>query len=313
MRPVKHLFYLISFALLFISPNLHAQNDVAGISQPMPVPDASYFTIRPDLRRCISPICGGWFVNKVNHKIMRCTDGSKKRQCYVATDKINIPDLSDEQVQNLRQAMYESRVLVLGIVDSTVDYGQLLISDAWIAATSSAPKGRFVNVSSNGIVCITSPCPSYDGEILNRKRTQLLAQYDLSFVGASDAQVAEAHKTIAKGESLPIAGKFVEVTGLGGTAVGIEASQFYLKVSADATPKQCAPTGCSGQICSDSEVITTCEWRPEYECYRRAQCSQQSNGDCGWVMDDELRRCLANTAVNTLLRPSNPSGISTSP
>jgi len=50
-------------------------------------------------------------------------------------------------------------------------------------------------------------------------------------------------------------------------------------------------------------VITTCEWRPEYACYRNTSCSAQSNGDCGWVMDDELRRCLANSAIFPLLQP----------
>ncbi len=54
----------------------------------------------------------------------------------------------------------------------------------------------------------------------------------------------------------------------------------------------CRPTGCSGQVCSDEPVITTCEWRPEYDCYRAATCARGPDGACGWVQDDALRACL---------------------
>lgn len=57
----------------------------------------------------------------------------------------------------------------------------------------------------------------------------------------------------------------------------------------------CRRTGCSGQICSDEDVITTCEWREEYACYRSASCERQADGECGWTMTDELRMCLDGT------------------
>ncbi len=56
----------------------------------------------------------------------------------------------------------------------------------------------------------------------------------------------------------------------------------------------CRATGCSGHICSDQDVITTCEWRPEYACYQNARCEIQETGQCGWTMDDTLRQCLAD-------------------
>lgn len=54
----------------------------------------------------------------------------------------------------------------------------------------------------------------------------------------------------------------------------------------------CRVTGCSGQICSDEEVITTCEYRPEYACYKTAFCEPDREGACGWRIDSELRTCL---------------------
>ena len=56
----------------------------------------------------------------------------------------------------------------------------------------------------------------------------------------------------------------------------------------------CKPTGCSGQICSDQDVITTCEYREEYACYKTAKCERQSNGQCGWTQTPELQGCLKN-------------------
>ncbi len=56
----------------------------------------------------------------------------------------------------------------------------------------------------------------------------------------------------------------------------------------------CRATGCSGTVCTESggDLVTTCEWRPEYACYKTAACKRQSNGQCGWTQTAELRRCL---------------------
>ena len=56
----------------------------------------------------------------------------------------------------------------------------------------------------------------------------------------------------------------------------------------------CKPTGCSGIVCSDEEVMTTCEYRPEYACYETATCTRQADGKCGWTQTPELQACLDN-------------------
>ena len=55
---------------------------------------------------------------------------------------------------------------------------------------------------------------------------------------------------------------------------------------------QCRATGCSSQVCSDQDVITTCEFRPEFACFRVARCERQTGGQCGWTMTPELQACL---------------------
>lgn len=63
---------------------------------------------------------------------------------------------------------------------------------------------------------------------------------------------------------------------------------------AEVAAKDCKPSGCSGQVCSDQEIMTTCEFRQEYACYQTARCERQATGTCGWTMTKELGACLAN-------------------
>lgn len=61
----------------------------------------------------------------------------------------------------------------------------------------------------------------------------------------------------------------------------------------------CTRGGCSGQLCSNGPGgISTCEFRPEYACYRTATCAAQPEGHCGWTMTNTLRACLANPPRN---------------
>jgi hypothetical protein len=59
-------------------------------------------------------------------------------------------------------------------------------------------------------------------------------------------------------------------------------------------PAPCVRTGCSGHVCSDQELTTTCEWQDEYACYQNATCERQPDGQCGFTVDDALTSCLAN-------------------
>jgi eight-cysteine-cluster-containing protein len=58
----------------------------------------------------------------------------------------------------------------------------------------------------------------------------------------------------------------------------------------------CIKSGCSGTVCVEpgKEVVTTCEYRPEYACYQKATCERQADGACGWTQTAELTACLAN-------------------
>lgn len=59
----------------------------------------------------------------------------------------------------------------------------------------------------------------------------------------------------------------------------------------------CRPTGCSGTLCATEDVISTCEWRPEYACYRPPTTSCGCfEGRCSWAPTEALRACLQEHA-----------------
>jgi len=58
----------------------------------------------------------------------------------------------------------------------------------------------------------------------------------------------------------------------------------------------CFVGGCSGQICSNKkDIITTCEYKAEYACYKEARCEKQSNGQCGWTQTPALTACITKS------------------
>jgi len=66
----------------------------------------------------------------------------------------------------------------------------------------------------------------------------------------------------------------------------------------------CMVGGCSSQLCGeaseDGGMVSTCEWREEYACYRSATCERQIDGKCGWTETPELTACLESASASTL-------------
>ena len=59
----------------------------------------------------------------------------------------------------------------------------------------------------------------------------------------------------------------------------------------------CVVGGCSSTVCAEETadpIITTCEWRDSYACYRDTTCERQADGACGWTQTEALTTCLAS-------------------
>ncbi len=67
---------------------------------------------------------------------------------------------------------------------------------------------------------------------------------------------------------------------------------LLFKQDSQVNTKPCIITGCSKQLCAEDEVVTTCEFKPEYVCYTKAVCERQADGKCSWTKTIDLEVCL---------------------
>ena len=280
---------------------------------------STYFWARRDLRKCASPMCGGYFVQRVNKLSTKCVDGVYRESCYVA--QIDFGALEDGGADLLRGTLGKS---------PTNSFGLFTATEAYVGAyahsfSDELPSKAFYRVTDRGLRCAKAPCPQYHRAKLNQSYASNFDGLDLSQAGADDAQQASAYEALYSG-GLYASGVVHNRGGAEGYVFSAE--RFFLPVpvrkdacTTDAdcpqiacirapcpsyacdggqcvlhpAEKQCFKGGCSGQICSEQEgVITTCEFRAEYACYATASCEVQSDGSCGWTATTALNSCLAN-------------------
>jgi len=257
------------------------------------VPTSMYFTIRKDLRRCAAPMCGGYFVRAVNNVRTKCADGRSASECYVG-----------EIDWNGNGKVETNRALLRGEIAKEVirglKFGRFRVQESWQAAGSKTGVGEFYRARDLRINCITHPCMTHHEVRLNAKFERDVAGVQIDKAGAADSVLQDAVKAMQSEEGILVRGTHKPDKGPAGTADTLIASQFYLRASADtSSTKPCMITGCSSQVCSDQEVVTTCEYRNEYACYKKARCERQSNGECGWTKTKELTSCVDSAKRKT--------------
>jgi hypothetical protein len=260
-----------------------------------PEPDSlartsSFYSIRRDVRRCASPMCGGYFIKLVNQVRTRCANGRNMPECYIATIEWNgLPEPDKDG------ALVRGSLSTRG--DRRGKYGVLRAREVWLPASEQQASGTYFRVRDRGVRCIAAPCETHHEAKLNTSVSRNIAGVDLSGAGTTDQVESEANVAMTAPDGVLIAGTHTRVTGPAGRSQMLKATQFYLRAkpggtSSDNQNKPCFKTGCSGQVCADEEVVTTCEFRQEYECYKTARCERQANGKCGFTDTPELRRCL---------------------
>ena len=242
--------------------------------------NSTFYIARPDMRKCASPLCGGYFIRRVNNSLTRCANGRYLSECYVTS--IDWNGMTEVEIS---RALLRGTILTKG--NRNGRYGVLKVSQVWLAPDDHKPAGDFYRVRDLGIRCIAAPCLSHLEGKLNTTLERKIAGVALN-EGGEQAQTAMTSTT-----GIIVAGVHSPVTGPAGRSEMLKASQFYVRQDRSVGMKPCIKTGCSGQICADHEVVSTCEYRPEYECYKKATCERQANGDCGFTKTKELTNCLA--------------------
>lgn len=247
---------------------------------------STYYTVRPDLRRCAAPLCGGFFIKRVNQSLARCADGRMKTECYVAEIEWNDQPQVEPRRALLRGDLTSKRFNAAGKL------GILRVTESWQSASEKQPVGIFYRARDLGVRCIAAPCKTHHEAKLNSTMGRDVAGVDLSPAGANDDLISQTNTAMTGSEGILLAGSNAPVTGPAGRAETLKANQFYLRAAKQTSSKGCIKTGCSGQICADRDVITTCIYREEYACYQQARCERQSDGKCGFTRTPELAACL---------------------
>ncbi|MDZ8183236.1 MAG: hypothetical protein RMX96_00020 [Nostoc sp. ChiSLP02] len=201
-------------------------------------PQWGYYTVRRDFRRCVSPICGGYFIKQVNLKATPCVDGVFREECYVSAIDWSSLKVSASQLAKI-QSDDGSRVILRGSIVPVQfpgfgEFGNLRVKEAFIAATNTPVKGTFVGLKDNGIRCITTPCFSTDRLVLNQPKIFQVSSIDLNQTGATPKQIEAATREIfAKG--LITVGRTQVVGNSDPTKRDTKfvATQFYLRVESN--------------------------------------------------------------------------------
>jgi hypothetical protein len=210
--------------------------------------DAYFIVTRPDVRKCAYPMCGGWFVERVNHAKTRCSDGTMQTECHVVDLDLGALGLSDEEAAKFDETYAQGFGLVRGDIQSVDNADTLIATEAWVAMAASQPSGTFYRVEDTGVKCITTPCPSFHEYKLDSKVNASLAEIDLAASGANDKQVEAGFEALFTSGIL-VAGFHEKVTGPAGSAKGLVATEFYTRVVHAESTEPCGGCG-TGEYCS---------------------------------------------------------------
>jgi len=88
--------------------------------------------------------------------------------------------------------------------------------------------------------------------------------------------------------------------GVHRTALSYGDQIFTSSVDESNYQKKCIRTGCSGEICSDQNVITPCQYRCEYGCYQNYAKCEEVDSSCQWVEEAGFSFCMEKCAKEDL-------------
>lgn len=212
-----------------------------------PEPLGTTYTVKPDYRKCAFPICGGWYLTPVNQYSLYlqtedeayATANLLPNTIYVAYINYKRLGLDEKQIAELENAIRNDQALVRGTITSTPVTNRLaprtqtlVANGAWVGANKNIPTGPYLNITSTGIVCITTPCPYFKANIINSDYSSEI--HALSFEKAAlereqEAQAWQAVSTtglIITGTKYPTTG-FDETGAEPGTGVGVAATKVF--------------------------------------------------------------------------------------
>jgi hypothetical protein len=199
---------------------------------------STYYLVRRDLRRCVYPYCGGYWVHRVNQPTTRCVDGVYAAECYVSDILYTRLGLSARALPPFAEKVASGKAVVRGTFStwylSGHAFAKLQATEGWQAATDKVPTGTFYRAWDNGVRCITYPCFTIHEAKLNSTISTNLSGVNLENAGAPQDVTQKGYDQLfGRPQGLIIAGvnRTVPRAGPAGDGRALVASQFYFKVA----------------------------------------------------------------------------------
>ncbi|MCA2979786.1 MAG: hypothetical protein INH41_27730 [Myxococcaceae bacterium] len=138
---------------------------------------SSYVVLRKDLRRCVSPMCGGWWVRDVNRATVR--------EVYVSGFDFKPSGLTDEVQVKVTEASDGEVVLRgrLGPTEPRFGTRPFVVAEAYrgMPGVSVGAGEVFSTVErALGVHCVTTPCPDLRARRLHSSDSTLLHGVEVS-------------------------------------------------------------------------------------------------------------------------------------
>ncbi|MEY4768785.1 MAG: hypothetical protein RL637_1424 [Pseudomonadota bacterium] len=258
---MKKIFYLP----ILISGLGLGINQLEAAEQCSTIGSTDYYRVTHiDMRKCASPMCGGYYVQRVNQAKTLCADGRWQKECHVFQLNAQALGWNAQQTTDYFQKIFgEKRGIVRGQFAHALDanFSQpidtLTIVEAWQTQSITPAKGLLYRLKDSGIQCPpTMLCLSVVKQTLNawQVKDSLIAPPNLDKTGASAEAVATATQQLAKD------GIIVAATHQANSrnAANLLVNQLYLPVENTTRIGQ-ACGGVVGTVCSAGQF---CELPP---------------------------------------------------
>lgn len=213
-----------------------------------PEQSGTTYIVKPDYRKCAFPLCGGWYLTPVNQYSLYLQTEPEAydiasllpNTIYVAYINYKRLGLNEKQIAELETAIRNDQALLRGTLTTTpssttkpAPRTQTLVANgAWVGANKNTPVGPYLNITSTGIVCITTPCPYFKANIINSDYSSEFHDFSLEKAALDREQEAQAWQALST-TGLVITGTKYETTGFSetgaepGKGVGIAATKVF--------------------------------------------------------------------------------------
>lgn len=214
--------------------------------------DTVFRVTRPDYRKCMWPMCGGYFIEAVNTDQTLCGDGTYQDECYVAD--IELDYVSDDYLAPME-------LLISGVLEPREEFGyEMTVLKGYKAfepQTGAEPSGAFYLVHPSGIQCIWGPCPTLRGSELNTDASELFTNLDFSQTSLSNEEINDAWKDVYE-KGLIVSG----AAGFGALSSQLVVTELYSTVEPEEpgpalcmSDNQCEPN----EYCDHTECHSNCK------------------------------------------------------